>query len=321
MQFRYEVTARILELCSELHALLGRYDGLLRPVPQPKLRRENRLKTIHGSLTIEGNTLSTEQMSAILDGKRVLGPRRDVIEVRNAVATYAEVTSYAPYRIADLLRAHRSLMQGLLPDAGAWRSGAVGIIKGRTVSHLAPKAPYVPGLMRDLFSFLRKERIPGVLKSAIAHYEIEFIHPFSDGNGRLGRFWQHVILVGENPVFAYVPFESVIKTRQQEYYEALERADRAGNSTAFTEFSLESLHDGLRSFFDAIRPQVVTSATRLDHATQALGDAAFSRRDYMKLFLDISTATASRDLLHGVRKGLLERRGDKALSVYRFTRE
>lgn len=317
-RFRYEITGRILELASELHALLGAYDGLLRPAPQPKLRRENRLKTIHGSLSIEGNTLTTKQISAIFDGRRVLGPARDVIEVSNAIVTYADAEKYAPYRIDDLLRAHLSLMRDLLPDAGAWRSGAVGIVKGKTVAHLAPKAPYVPGLMRELFSFLRKERIPGLLKSALAHYEIEFIHPFSDGNGRLGRFWQHVILVKENPVFAYVPFESVIKTRQREYHDALEQADRAGASTPFVEFSLEALREGLREFLDAIKPRAATGATRLEHAASACGTGSFSRKDYLRLFLGLSTATASRDLAQGVQQGLLERQGDKARTVYRF---
>jgi len=215
--------------------------------PSPRLRRENRIHTIQASLAIEQNSLSVEQVSALFDGQRVLGPARDIQEVRNAIAAYDALPRWNPVNPQHLLEAHGLLMAGLIDAPGRFRSGGVGIYRGDELVHMAPPASRVPALVSDLLAWLAASAWHPLLVSCVAHYELEFIHPFADGNGRLGRLWQTLILSRWNPLLAWLPIEEVIRSRQQGYYESLGQADQLGDLETFVAYQLEAIHDALRS--------------------------------------------------------------------------
>lgn len=274
---------------------------------------------MQGSLAIEGNTLSLDQVTALLEGKRVAGPAREVREVQNALSAYSQLPSLPPWSERSLLLMHRALMEGLVTDAGRWRRGNVGIFRRGKLRHLAPPAARVPSLMRALVRSLKGDRhTPTLVRACIAHYELQFIHPFSDGNGRVGRLWQHVILANESPVFALLPVESLIRRRQRAYYAALARADAAGESTPFIEFMLGCLVDSLEELIREFRSAPKRREDRLAEAKRTLGAKWFSRKEYLTLFKSISTATASRDLQQGTAERRLISRGERALMRYRF---
>ena len=314
----FEITKTALGALGEIMRLVGQWEGLARPAPQPRLRRSNRIRTLVASLAIEGNTLDEAQASAIMDDRRVVGPKRDVLEVQNAIAAYERASRLDPTKTKDLLAAHALLMRGLADDAGRFRAKGVGVVEGTRVVHVAPPAKRVPELVGDLLAWLRTSEEPVPVRAAIAHYELELIHPFSDGNGRVGRLWQHVVLVRWHPVFEWVPFESVIRARQAEYYRVLGACDRAGSATAFIDFSLEAVRQALAELMTELQPAPSTTATRLTLARGAFGRRAFSRKEYVQLVKRVSTATASRDLRDGVVSGALERRGEKSQARYRF---
>ncbi len=315
----FTISPKMLTFCLEISKLLGKYEGLLSPKPQPQLRKKNRIKTVQGSLCIEGNTLSLEQITAIFEKKKVIGDKREILEVTNTIEAYEKASKFNPTSEKSLLMAHDILMRGLLPDAGQWRKTQVGILKGSKVSHIAPKPELVPELMEKLFTFLKlnTETHP-FIKACVFHYEVEFIHPFTDGNGRIGRLWQHIILLRHHPLFEFVPVESIIKKHQKEYYKVLETSDRAGNSNAFIEFSLKTISEALKEFFEEIRPEPETTKTRLELARGHFEERIFKRKEYLQFFKTLSTATASRDLLWGVKKNLLKRLGTRALAKYCF---
>lgn len=319
MNFKVTISPLILNLCTEITNILGRYEGLTASTPQPQLRRANRIKTIRGSVAIEGNTLSIDQVTTILNQKPVIGPQREILEVKNAIAAYEALKKFEPYSMKSFLLAHHTLMKGLVLDAGKWRKGQVGVLKGSQVSHLAPPASRVPALMEHLFKSLRVQAdLHPLIRAAWIHYEIEFIHPFSDGNGRMGRLWQAVHLSQFHPLFEFLPVESTIKDLQREYYRALERSDKKGDPQDFIEFSLKSIQLALSTLLDELRPQPLTPDTRLEQARQHFKAKHFSRADYLKFFKTLSTATASRDLSLGVKTKRLKRKGDRALAQYRF---
>lgn len=315
------ITPKILNLVSSISTLLGRYEGLQSPPPEPKLRKQNRIKTIKGSLQIEGNTLTEEQITAILENKRVLGSKLEIQEVQNALKAYSELKAFDPYSLKSFLKAHAFLMQKILSDAGKLREGNVGILKGTKVSHLAPKPHMVPELMEKLFTYLKKSEEHFLIRSSIAHYEIEFIHPFSDGNGRMGRLWQTVILTSHHSVFEYLPVETSIKMHQKEYYDVLEKSDKAGESSAFVEFILEMIFRTLDDFLASVKPIKFTAKDRLEKAKSFFHDKEFSRKDYLKYFKEISAPTASRDLIWGTEQSLLGKSGSKNQTVYFFNKK
>jgi Fic family protein len=317
-QPQFDINEVILNLCSGINRLLGRYEGLSGARPQPQLRRLNRIRTIQGSLAIEGNSLSLAQVTDILDGKRIVGPKHDIIEVKNANTVYEKVSEFNPYSVKSLLEAHRILMNGVLPDAGKWRTGAIGIMKGSKVSHIGPKAHFVQGMVKELLTFVKDSSAHPLITSSVFHHEFEVIHPFSDGNGRMGRLWQHILLVRFHPLFEFVPTESIIRSRQAEYYRALEESDRSRKSTQFIEFMLRAILDGTEEFLKQIRLEPLTGIDRLAAAKENFGQIWFSRKDYQGFFVTLSAPTASRDLKLGVDKILLERTGDKARARYRF---
>ena len=242
----YTITPAILSLVAEIAQALGRIGALAPAGSVPKLRRDNRIRSIHASLSIENNSLTLDQVTAVIAGKRVLGPPKEIHEVENAFAAYDAMPTWTPSSVRDLLAAHRLMMQGLVSDAGRFRSRAVGIAQGKRIVHLAPPADRVAGHMKNLLHWLKVTDAHPLISSCVFHYELEFIHPFADGNGRIGRLWQTLILSLWNPLFAFLPVETVIRDQQAQYYSTLATCDKAGNSTAFIEFLLQSLHTALR---------------------------------------------------------------------------
>lgn len=240
------ITPRLIDLISRISEELGRWAAEGTPI-SPRLRRENRIRSIHASLAIENNSLSLDQVTAILEGKRVLGLPREIQEVKNAIAAYELLETLEPSSQDDFLTAHATLMQALAVDAGRFRTGGVGVYQGKHLVHMAPPADRVPYLVKDLFDWMKATDFHPLLASAAVHYEIEFIHPFSDGNGRIGRLWQTVVLSKWKPQLAFLPVESVVHDRQSAYYKALAASDKQANVAPFAEFILQALLDAVLS--------------------------------------------------------------------------
>ena len=241
----FKISTRILRLVMQISARLGEIHATRPAQISPRLRRENRIKTIHSSLAIENNTLSLGQVTAILDGKRILGNPVEIREVQNAADAYEMMFRLNPMNIPDLLKAHKALMSDLIKESGVFRSGNVGVFDGDALIHLAPSAKYVPELIADLFEWYKKSELPVLVKSSVFHYEFEFIHPFADGNGRMGRMWHTLMLGSWNEIFFWLPIEELIKERQAEYYGALGRSDNEGDCTRFVEVMLNIIYDSL----------------------------------------------------------------------------
>ena len=234
----FEITSKIIELISNISEKIGEISSIQNNSHYIQLRKENRIQTIHSSLAIENNSLSLEQITAIIDGKRVLGNPNEIQEVKNSIQAYDLLLTLNPYNEKDLLKAHKLMMQDLVENSGKYRTDGVGIFDGEHVVHVAPPAKRVPELMADLFEWLKTSDVHPLIKSCVFHYEFEFIHPFQDGNGRIGRLWQTVILKEWKEVFAWIPVETLIKENQKEYYNALGVSDKSANSTKFIEFML-----------------------------------------------------------------------------------
>lgn len=320
MQPPYDITPTILKLTHEIGEKLGQVTAIYFHQVSPELRKVNRIKTIQASLQIEGNTLSAEQITALFDNKRVLGPAKDILEVQNAIEVYEQITTFNPHSLADFLKAHQLLMKGLLPDAGKFRTASVGIVKGNKVTHLAPPAQNVHYLMTNLLAYLRDSSDLVLIKSCVFHYEMEFIHPFMDGNGRMGRLWQTCILMEEYPVFQYLPFENLIKQYQNKYYEVLAISDKMGKSTVFIEYMLEIINQSLADLLQ-VQYQPLNALQRIQYYQSIVQNQPFTRKDYLQYFKSISTSTASRDLKKGVNKGILIKRGKHRLTTYQYDME
>jgi len=248
----HTLTPLILSQVAEICGQVGRLDNSSGSDQEnwgsrsPHLRKDNRIRSIHSSLAIENNSLSLDQVTAVIDGKQVLGLAREVQEVHNAFAAYESLSRWHPAKVDDLLMAHGLILEELAGDAGRFRKKGVGIYHGNQLVHMAPPADRVPHLVEQLFSWLRSTDVHPLVVSAIVHYELEFIHPFSDGNGRVGRLWQTLILSHWNPGFAFLPVESVIHQEQKAYYHALGKADSLAEATPFIEFILSAIISSLR---------------------------------------------------------------------------
>ncbi|MCC5853888.1 MAG: Fic family protein [Alkalimonas sp.] len=241
----FRLTHKMISVVADLSEQLGRWTAVNKANPLPYLRRENRIRTIQASLAVEQNTLSLEQVTAVLEGKHVLGTPKEILEVQNAFAAYELLGTLDPCNEKDLLSTHKILMRGLVADAGRWRSGDAGIYRGEQLVHMAPPASQVPRLLAQLCQWLKTTDAHPLIASSAFHYEFEFIHPFSDGNGRMGRLWQTIILSQWQPILAYLPVETVIKQNQEQYYEAFRQADSQSDCTAFIEFLLGAFHVAL----------------------------------------------------------------------------
>jgi Fic family protein len=310
----YELTPEIISLIAAVSEKTGAANALQLARQSPTLRKQNKIKTIQATLSIEGNTLSEKQITAIINNKRVAGNQKDLTEVLNAIQVYKEIRKFQHTNEKDFLRAHKMLMKDLLPHAGKYRTKNVGIVKGEQVAHIAPPGEHVPFLMKNLFQYLKNDTDLPLIKSCVFHYEIEFIHPFMDGNGRMGRLWQTLILMKENPLFEFLPLETFISKNQHDYYRALSISDKQGKSTEFIVFMLTMMHSALTELLKTETPKL-SKTDRLDTFLETC-EQPFTRKDYMKHFPELSTATASRDLKEGVDKKLIDKFGDKKTTYY-----
>lgn len=242
----FTMTDEITNLVIEIAEFTGAMTVSEQLSKNPKLRRENRIRSIHSSLAIEQNSLTMDQVSDIIDGKRVLGPPQDIREVQNAYEAYEIMTRLNPYSVRDLLKAHKIMTEGLVKEAGVFRSKSVGVYAGERLIHIGTPANYVPVLIGQLFNWLKKSKLHPLVKSCIFHYEFEFIHTFADGNGRTGRLWHTLILAKWQEFFLWIPIETIIHERQADYYKALNSSNIDGESTEFARFMLELIRDLLK---------------------------------------------------------------------------
>ena len=310
----YDITPKILKLITSISEKLGAVNANYLNKQSPQLRKQNRIKTIYSSLQIEGNTLTEEQITALIANKRIIGPKKDVLEVLNAIKVYEKLNFFKFHSEVSFLKVHLELMNGLIENPGIYRKQSVGIVKGDKIEHIAPPFENVPYQMKDLFKYLNDVDELTLIKSCVFHYEMEFIHPFLDGNGRMGRIWQTLILMNEYPIFEFLPFETLISQTQDEYYRSLSLSDKAGKSTFFIEYMLDVINKSLENLLN-YNNRILKDIDRLDYFLM-LGLKEFTRKDYMNIFKELSSATASRDLKKGLELQLIESIGNLNKTKY-----
>jgi len=311
----YEITPLILKHITSIAEKIGEVNAKFLVKTNPTLRKQNQIKTIHSSLRIEGNTLSEEQITTIVENKRVVGPQKDIIEVLNALAVYKNLRNLKSNSEKDYLKAHKMLLKDLIEEAGTYRKKTVGIVKGSKVKHLAPPHENVPFLMNDLFLYLKDKSEISLIKSCIFHYEMEFIHPFMDGNGKMGRLWQTLIFMEDYPIFEFLPFETLIAKNQAAYYNSLSSSDKEGKSTKFIDYMLRIIDESLNEVLEN-RTKKLSDEERIRVFVEDFIQE-FTRKDYLNYYKDLSAATASRDLKKAVEMGIILKNGDKNSTTYR----
>ena len=297
----FEITNTMIHEIAEIAELVGKLTSTNQLSANPTLRRTNRIRTIHGSLAIEQNTLSLEQVTAVLNGKQVLTPPKDIAEVKNAYEIYERLEELDPYSVDDLLTAHGIMTRGLVDESGVFRSKPVGVVDQEGhVLHFGTLPQYVPNLVMELLDWVKNSDVHMLIRSCVFHYEFELIHPFANGNGRVGRLWHTLLLSKWNPAFAWLPVESIIHDRQQEYYEAINASNNAGESTVFIEFMLSAIK---ASLMDAINTSDEMSDGAVDKATvrwrqieKFLETHEFIMNADVRALCGVSAATANRVL-------------------------
>lgn len=297
----FQITNKIIDYVAEISELLGRLTTAQHLSSSPTLRRTNRIRTIHGSLAIEQNTLTLEQVTAVLNGKQVLASPKDIAEVKNAYEIYERLDELDPHSVDDLLTAHSVMTQGLVDESGVFRSRPVGVVdREGHVLHFGTLPQYVPDLVMELLDWVKNSDVHMLIRSCVFHYEFELIHPFTDGNGRVGRLWHTLLLSKWNPAFAWLPVESMIHDRQQEYYAAINASNDAGESTVFIEFMLSAIK---ASLIDAIGVSDKMSDGKMDKAVirWKLIEEFLKTHDYImnadvRELCGVSAATANRIL-------------------------
>ena len=326
----FEITNRMIDYVAEIAELVGKLNVTDMLSSNPTLRRSNRIRTIHGSLAIEQNTLSLEQVSAVLNGKHVLAPPKDIAEVKNAYEIYERLDELNPYSVDDLLIAHSIMTRGLVEESGIFRTRPVGVVdsEGR-VLHFGTLPQYVPNLIIELLDWAKNSEVHMLIRSCVFHYELELIHPFADGNGRVGRLWHTLLLSKWNPAFAWIPVESIIHDRQQEYYAAINASNDAGESTAFIEFMLSAIK---ASLIEAINTSVAMSDGMSDEKVNKATLRWNKIQEYLKThdyimnadvreLCGVSAATANRILSGFVLHDRLKKRHIKGHWVYQLKEE
>lgn len=328
----FEITGEILTLAVEIGELVGQISGTAGLSPNPILRRTNRIRSVYSSLAIEQNTLTMEQVTAVLNGKRVLAPPKDIAEVKNAYEIYERLETLNPFSVEDLLKAHGVMLLGLSGEAGQFRSGNVGVVdsEGR-VLHFGTLPEYVPGLVEQLLRWVRESPSPLLIKSCVFHYEFELIHPFADGNGRMGRLWHTLLLSRWQPLFAWLPVESIIHDRQADYYAAINASNQAANSTEFIFFMLSAIKAALLEAQETNTGlQTSSEGTAVDtrlHSPEGrwivvqayLRKYGSIRNADLQRLLQISTATASRLLREWTADGKVKKERSGSYWTYRLS--
>jgi len=306
----FEITTSILDKMAEIAELVGRVNAVVGLTANPMLRRSNRIRTIYSSLAIEQNTLSLEQVTAVLNGKRVIAPPKDIAEVQNAYEIYEMLDSLDPYSVDDLLDAHGVMTRGLTKESGCFRSGPVGVVdKQGNILHFGTLPDYAPGLTMELLDWIRDSDIHMLIKSCVFHYELEVIHPFADGNGRIGRLWHTLLLTKWKPLFAWLPVESIIHDRQNEYYAAINRSNYEGESTAFIEFMLSAIKEALT---EAVQTSGAAGTMNTDELRWYKIDRFLQKNDTItnadvRQMFQLSSATANRILAKLTEEGKLQK--------------
>ena len=306
----FEITNQMIDYVAEIAELLGKMNVTDALSSNPTLRRSNRIRTIHGSLAIEQNTLSLEQVTAVLNGKQVLAPPKDIAEVKNAYEIYERLDELDPYSVDDLLTAHGIMTRGLVAESGMFRTRPVGVVDNEGhILHFGTLPQYVPDLVMELLDWAKTSEVHMLIRSCVFHYELELIHPFADGNGRVGRLWHTLLLSKWNSAFAWLPVESIIHDRQQEYYDAINASNNAGESTVFIEFMLSAIK---ASLMDAIRTSDEMSDGKMDKATLRWKkiEEYLKTHDYImnadvRELCGVSAATANRILYKLVKENIL----------------
>ena len=306
----FDITNEILEAVTEIAELVGQLSATQGLSTNPTLRRTNRIRTIYSSLAIEQNTLSLEQVTAVLNGKHVLAPPKDIAEVKNAYEIYEMMDMLNPYSVDDLLNAHAVMTKGFVEESGCFRSGPVGVVdKQGKVLHLGTLPDYVPGLVVDLLDWVENSNIHMLIKSCVFHYEFELIHPFADGNGRMGRLWHTLLLTKWKSLFAWLPVESIIHDRQDEYYKAINQSNCDGESTVFITFMLSAIKEALMEAVETAGVTEKMSATELrwykiERFLQK--NETITNADVRQMFT-VSSATANRILAKLTDEGKLKK--------------
>ena len=308
----FEITNAIIGYVAEIAELTGKLSSTNKFSANPMLRRTNRIRTIHGSLAIEQNTLTLEQVTAVLNGKQVLAPPKDIAEVKNAYEIYERLEELDPYSVDDLLTAHGIMTRELVDESGVFRSKPVGVVDQEGhVLHFGTLPQYVPDLVMELLDWVKNSGVHMLIRSCVFHYEFELIHPFADGNGRVGRLWHTLLLSKWNPAFAWLPVESIIHDRQQEYYEAINASNDAGESTVFIEFMLSAIK---ASLIDALNTSDEMGDGPMDKATlrwkqieKFLETHPFIMNADVRTLCGVSAATANRILANLVMNGNLNK--------------
>lgn len=319
----FEITNTMIHEIAEIAELVGKLTSTNQLSANPTLRRTNRIRTIHGSLAIEQNTLSLEQVTAVLNGKQVLAPPKDIAEVKNAYEIYERLDELDPYSVDDLLTAHSIMTRGLVDESGVFRSKPVGVVDQEGhVLHFGTLPQYVPDLVMELLNWVKSSDVHMLIRSCVFHYEFELIHPFADGNGRVGRLWHTLLLSKWNPAFAWLPVESIIHDRQEEYYAAINASNDAGESTVFIEFMLSAIK---ASLMDAIDTSDVMSDGSMDKATMRweqiekfLETHPYIMNADVRALFNVSAATANRILATLTTEGKLVKYREGGHWAYKY---
>ena len=318
----FEITNAMIDYVAEIAELVGKLTSTNQLSTNPTLRRTNRIRTIHGSLAIEQNTLSLEQVTAVLNGKQVLAPPKDIAEVKNAYEIYERLDELDPYSVDDLLLAHGIMTRELVEESGVFRSRPVGVVdQDGNILHFGTLPQYVPDLVVELLDWTKNSDIHMLIRSCVFHYELELIHPFADGNGRIGRLWHTLLLSKWNPAFAWLPVESMIHARQPEYYAAINASNDTGESTVFIEFMLSAIK---ASLIDAINTSGEMSDGAIDKATMRwkqikkfLDTHEYIMNADVRALFGVSAATANRILAGFAAEGRLVKCHESGHWVYK----
>ena len=264
----FSITNKILSYVSSISEKIGRITTTSNLESKPHLRKNNRIRSIHSSLKIEANSLTLGQVRDVINGKSVLGEQKEIQEVKNAYAAYERLSEIDPYNIQHLKQFHGIMTKFLVEESGEFRSGEEGVFNGDQCIFMAPPAQFVPQLMSELFDWMREAQnnVHPLILSSVFHYEFVFIHPFSDGNGRMARLWQTAILSNWKSIFEYIPVESQIEKFQAEYYEAISQCHITGESTIFIEFMLSQID----KILDDISAQISEKNDYLPETVQKL---------------------------------------------------
>ena len=318
----FEITNEIVDSVAQIAELVGHLTVTNQLTSNPTLRRSNRIRTIHGSLAIEQNTLSLEQVTAVLNGKHVLAPPKDIAEVKNAYEIYDRLEDLDPYSVDDLLTAHGIMMRGLVEESGMFRTRPVGVVDSEGhVLHFGTLPQYVPDLVMELLDWVKNSPVHMLVRSCVFHYELELIHPFADGNGRVGRLWHTLLLSKWNSAFAWLPVESIIHDRQQEYYNAINASNNEGESTIFIEFMLSAIKMALTEAIQADAGETDKDALRWKDIKEYLKTHDYIMNADVRELLGVSSATANRILSKLVDQGKLQRYRVKPYWAYKPTNQ